>query len=94
MKYELTLLTNNDVSPKVIRRKMEELLPHIEEMSYDGYKRLAYPVNGYDMAHYYWYKIEIEEPITSEIIANELNRTEWAIRYLLVSVDGRKNNGS
>lgn len=84
--YELTILTEKDE-----RETIREFLNshHIEgyNLTYDGEKTLAYPVQGCEKAHYYFVDNMLLSSSQVRQIENDLYANYWSLRHLLLRVN-------
>lgn len=93
MIYELTVLTLGTASEldieqveRAIRRYGE-----IDKRADEGIKRLAYPINGKEKAHYFYYEINMPQGKPQEL-SSVLNINDTVLRCLLVRADTRVYN--
>lgn len=86
--FELTIIFKNE--------EYHKLLDHIINSHFivirkeiDGWKRLAYPINGQDMGYYVFYDL-LERKRNDEhgrtVFTNYLDLDDDILRYLLVNV--------
>ena len=87
MKYELTILT---------KEKAEQNIADFFEdkqytMTYEGYKRLAYSIEGYEYAHYYYLTLDLTK-FEAKLLSEKLNALDWTLRFLLVLEDTKRQH--
>lgn len=93
--YELTVLLNPDLeqNPDPVLAKIKQLITDnggkINAETSEGKKHLAYTIQKQNFALYYYYELDLPAAAPAKI-SSVLNITEGALRYLLVSVDPRK----
>lgn len=93
--YELTFLVTPELEGKDTKviEKIKKLIADnggkITSETAEGKKRLAYAIQKQDFALYYYYELDLPAPAPAKI-SSVLNITDGVMRYLLVSVDPRK----
>lgn len=90
--FELNVIGDPDTHAETMRKVEEVLNKHAEivQVEEDGIKRLAYPIEGHDKGDYIYYNIAMKEEDAPRKISQALNLKDEIMRYLLVSVDGKK----
>lgn len=93
--YELTILLNPELmcpecEIEKITDKIKELGGVVNNVEEDGCKRLAYSIQGYDKAYYYYLTIQAPQPVATAI-SSYLNISNSVLRYLLVKEDSRRH---
>ena len=93
--YELTFLIHPDLemNTETVVGKVKDLVDanggKVVKETNEGKKRLAYTIKGQDYAVYYYLEVELPAEAPAKI-SGVLNITDEVLRYLLVSVDERK----
>lgn len=90
--FELTVLARVDEDQEELLEDIENLIgEHCENVDVfedDGEKRLAYDIEGQNVAHYYFWQMSgVRERNAIEM---ELAKDERLLRYLLVTAIKRK----
>lgn len=90
MKHELTIIAND---ADIAREELERLLDgKLYKLDYEGYKRLAYPIDGHKYGHYFYVELELNR-MEQRLLAEHLEyHANWALRFLLVRAETRTNN--
>lgn len=86
-KYELTILVDEIAPQEVIDGLTEKIKGYGKIVSIeDGLvKRLAYPINDHEKAHFLYYTLELEDGVPAKL-SSDLSIGEDVMRYLLVRV--------
>ena len=92
--FELTVLFRPDVddlaeSLDKVKRIITYYGGEIVKEENDGTKRLAYNIQGYEHAIYYFFVLNLPSETIGKI-CNTLNINDNILRYLLVTVDHRR----
>lgn len=83
MTYELTFLLNEESELKNIKSLIAEFSGKVLEEEDWGKKTLTYPIKKVDVAHFYNWKIDLDEKNVSDY-KKKLNFNEKLLRYLIL----------
>lgn len=91
MNYELTILINKeyntDKSIDDIVRTVKGFGGKTVKAELKPEQKLAYPINGVEVADYYFYDFESDENLDRIAICKEFDEKDYVLRYLLVSAN-------
>ncbi|OGK47447.1 30S ribosomal protein S6 [Candidatus Roizmanbacteria bacterium RIFCSPLOWO2_01_FULL_40_13] len=83
MKYDLTLMLNEEDESKIIKELLSSLKIKVEKEDFWGKKTLAYPIDKFKALYYFNWQIDSAEDIIKEL-KNKIKFEEKLIRYLLL----------
>lgn len=87
--YELTFLLNDQEEVKKIKELTQTFQAKILEETKWEKKSLAYPIKKNDVADFYIWKLEIDEPKVNDF-KKKLDYNEKLLRYLMLKVSTKK----
>lgn len=92
--YELTILSHKDIDQVELRGyitdKIKELRGDVVSFTDEGVKRLAYAINGEEMANYTFYDLRLPQDAPVKLSSWLNTYVDDVLRYLLVKTDERR----